>query len=141
MRSCRLLQRFLPITQFTKAVAGDRAEVTQLLPTNVGPHDYQAKPEDAQKLSQADVLVQNGLEMEEFLEDLVKNASSPNLKIIDSSEGIATIATEEIEGHEDHTEGEKQAEAGHSHDHGEFNLTSGLIQSGQFSRSKIFVMV
>jgi len=75
-----------------------------------------------QKLSQADVLVQNGLEMEEFLEDLVKNASSPNLKIIDSSEGIATIATEEIEGHDhDHTEGEKQAEAGHSHDHGEFN--------------------
>lgn len=118
----QVVTTFLPITQFTKAVAGDRAEVTQLLPTNVGPHDYQAKPEDAQKLSQADVLVQNGLEMEEFLEDLVKNASSPNLKIIDSSEGIATIATEEIEGHDhDHTEGEKQAEAGHSHDHGEFN--------------------
>jgi len=56
--------------------------MTQLLPTNVGPHDYQAKPEDAQKLSQADVLVQNGLEMEEFLEDLVKNANSPNLKIV-----------------------------------------------------------
>jgi len=50
MRSCRLLQRFLPITQFTKAV-DDRAEVTQLLPTNVGPHDYQAKPEDAQTFS------------------------------------------------------------------------------------------
>lgn len=123
----QVVTTFLPVTQFTKAVAGDRAEVTQLLPTNVGPHDYQAKPEDAQKLSQADVLVQNGLEMEEFLEDLVKNTSSPNLKIIDSSEGIATITTEEIEGH-DHTEGEahdregeKQAEAEHSHDHGKFN--------------------
>ncbi len=115
----KVVTTFLPMTQFTKAVAGDRAEVTQLLPTNVGPHDYQAKPEDAQKLAQADLLVQNGLELEEFLADLVKNASSPNLKVIDSSEGIATITTEEIEGHDhDHAEGEK-AEAGH--DHGEFN--------------------
>lgn len=122
----KIVTTFLPITQFTKAVAGDRAEVTQLLPTNVGPHDYQAKPGDAQKLAQADLLVKNGLEMEEFLADLVKNASSPDLKVIDSSQGIATIATADIEGHghdHDHAAGEKatgeKAEAGH--DHGEFN--------------------
>jgi zinc transport system substrate-binding protein len=89
---------FLPMTQFTKAVAGDRAEVTQLLPTNVGPHDFQAKPEDVQKLAKADVLVQNGLEMEEFLEDLVENADNANLKVIDSSQGIKTIANEAIAG-------------------------------------------
>lgn len=35
----QVVTTFLPITQFTKAVAGDRADVTQLLPTNVGPHD------------------------------------------------------------------------------------------------------
>lgn len=129
----QVVTTFLPITQFTKAVVGDRVEVTQLLPTNVGPHDFQAKPEDVQRLAQADVLVQNGLEMEEFLEDLVANASNPDLKIIDSSEGIATIANEEVEGHsraegedhdhdhaDDHTEGEEPAEAGHHHD-GEYN--------------------
>jgi zinc transport system substrate-binding protein len=123
----QVVTTFLPITQFTKAVAGDRAEVTQLLPTNVGPHDYQAKPEDAQRLAEADVLVQNGLEMEEFLEDLVENAGNPDLTIIDSSEGIATITNEDVEGHEqaegeehEHAEGEEHAEEGHHH-HGEFN--------------------
>ena len=128
----KVVTTFLPITQFTKAVAGDRAEVTQLLPTNVGPHDYQAKPEDAQRLAEADVLVQNGLEMEEFLEDLVENAGNPDLKIIDSSEGIATISNEDVEGHDhaegeghdhaevEHVEGEEHAEEGHHH-HGEFN--------------------
>lgn len=116
----QVVTTFLPITQFTKAVAGDRAEVTQLLPTNVGPHDYQAKPEDAQKLRQADVLVQNGLGMEEFLKDLVKNAGNPNLRVIDSSQGVQTIATKTIEGHNHkHGVGEKQTEAGHNH--GEFN--------------------
>ena len=43
----QIVTTFLPITEFTKAVAGDHAEVTQLLPTTVGPHEYQAKPEDA----------------------------------------------------------------------------------------------
>ncbi|MGA1283357.1 MAG: metal ABC transporter substrate-binding protein, partial [Prochlorothrix sp.] len=81
----QVVTTFLPITQFTKAVAGDRVAVTQLLPTNVGPHDFQARPEDVQRLAKADVLVQNGLEMEEFLEDLVANASNPDLQIIDSS--------------------------------------------------------
>lgn len=123
----QVVTTFLPITQFTKAVGGDRAEVTQLLPTNVGPHDYQAKPEDAQKLAKADVLVQNGLEMEEFLEDLVKNAGNTNLKVIDSSRGVQTITTESIEGkahdhdHDhDHSANEK-AGAGHGHDHGKYN--------------------
>jgi len=129
----QVVTTFLPITQFTKAVAGDRAEVNQLLPANVGPHDYQAKPEDAQRLAEADVLVQNGLEMEEFLEDLVENANNPDLQIIDSSEEITTIANEEVEGdshkeeedhahdHDhDHEEGEDKAEEGHHH-HGEYN--------------------
>lgn len=114
----QVVTTFLPITQFTKAVAGDRAEVTQLLPTNVGPHDFQARPEDAQKLVKADILVQNGLEMEEFLEDLVKNAGNANLKVIDSSQGVKTITTEAIEGH-DHGHGhgadEEKAESGHEH--------------------------
>jgi zinc transport system substrate-binding protein len=116
----QVVTTFLPMTQFTKAVAGDRAEVTQLLPTNVGPHDFQAKPEDAQKLAKADVLVQNGLEMEEFLEDLVKNAGNANLKVIDSSKGVKTISNEAIEGH-DHEQGAdpKKEEAGH--EHGAFN--------------------
>ncbi len=114
----------LPITQFTKAVAGDRAEVTPLLPTNVGPHDYQAKPGDARTLAEADVLVKNGLELEAFLDPLVVNAGNPTLKVIDTSEGIPTIATEELEGQE-HAKTEKPPEAEvaqeEGHEHGEVN--------------------
>ena len=110
----QVVTTFLPITQFTKAVAGDRAEVEQLIPANAGPHDYQATPEDVQTLANADVLVKNGLEMEEFLEDLVANAGNSDLQTIDSSEGIAIISDEEVEGHEQ-AEGEEHAEAEHHH--------------------------
>jgi len=112
----QVVTTFLPITQFTKAVAGDRAQVTQLLPGNVGPHDYQAKPEDVLKISKASVLIENGLGMEEFLDNLVKNAGNPKLKLIDSSQGIKTI-TNELETEYKHKEDQKKA----VDEHGEFN--------------------
>lgn len=119
-KQLQVVTTFIPITDFTKAVARDRAQVTQLLPTNADPHDYQAKPEDDQKLAKADVLVQNGLGMEAFLENMVKNVGNPNLKVIDSSLGVQTISTETIEGHDhDLRAGNKQKAAGH--DRGEFN--------------------
>jgi zinc transport system substrate-binding protein len=97
-KQLQIMTTFIPITDFTKAVAGGRAQVTQLLPTNVEPHDYQAKPGDAQKLAKADVLVQNGLGIEGYLTELVKNTGNAKLKVIDSSQGIQPIATETIEG-------------------------------------------
>jgi zinc/manganese transport system substrate-binding protein len=117
----QVVTTFLPVTQFTNAVAGDRAEVVQLLPTNVGPHEYQAKPGDAQAIANADLLVKNGLEMEFFLDDMIESAGNAELSIVDSSEGIATLASAgdhgddhaKEEGH-DHAEGED-----HEHDHAE----------------------
>ena len=122
-----VMTTILPITQFTNAVVGDRAEVIPLMPTNVDPHDFQASPADVQALASADVLVKNGLEMEFFLEDLIANAENPALVIIDSSEGVAVLANEEVEGHgkadgHDHSHDHDHAEAGHHHHHhGEFN--------------------
>lgn len=111
----RVVTTFLPMTQFTKAVVGSRAEVVQLLPTNVGPHDYQAKPGDAQIIAEADVLVKNGLDMEQFLENLIKNAENPHLKIIDTSQGIKLLSNDLGKEH-NHDHG-----GDHHHDHGEYN--------------------
>lgn len=113
--SLQVVTTFLPITQFTTAVAGERAEVIQLLPSNVGPHDFQAKPGDVQAVANASVLVKNGLELESFLDDMIENAENPDLAIVDSSAGVATLATS---GEHDHG-GEKAGEEGHGHeDHG-----------------------
>ncbi len=87
----QVITTFFPITQFTQAVAGDRAQVTQLLPNSAGPHDYQAKPAEVQAIATADVLVLNGLGLETFLDSLVANAGNPDLVMIDSSEGIPTL--------------------------------------------------
>lgn len=126
----KIVTSTLPVNNFTKAVVGDRASVTYLLPPNVGPHDYQAKPEDVRTLAEADVLVKNGLGIDEYLDGLVENAGNSDLKIIDTSEGVQTLANEEVEGHgpEEHSSEEHKGESagkeaetgGHEHE-GEFN--------------------
>jgi len=63
-----VLTSFLPVYCFTVNVAGELAEVRNLLPANVEPHDYQFSRKDLQKLSRADLLVVNGLGMEKWLE-------------------------------------------------------------------------
>ena len=112
----KVLTTFMPITLFTKAVAGNCAEVQALIPTNSGPHDFQAKPADLIALRQAKLLVKNGLGMENFLTKLINSAGNKDLLVIDSSRGITTLDSPEEEGHSepDHSN--------HSHSsHGEVN--------------------
>ena len=82
---------FLPITLFTEAVAGECATVTSLIPPNLGPHDFQATPADISALSNATVLVKNGLGMEYFLDKLITSANNNSLQVVDTSRGVAVI--------------------------------------------------
>jgi zinc/manganese transport system substrate-binding protein len=87
----KVVATFLPMYWFTKAVAGDLARVEVLIPPGTEVHEYQATPKNVQAIAQADVLVKNGLGLEEFLESTVKNAQNTQLNEIDSSKGIKTL--------------------------------------------------
>ena len=123
-KAFKVVTTFLPITLFTRAVAGDCATVTALIPPSLGPHDFQAKPGDLTALRQAGVLVKNGLEMEGFLGKLVAAAENPQLVVIDSSRGVATLESAEHgdgPGHDgDHDHGDDHGHD-HGHDHGAVN--------------------
>ncbi|MGL6341633.1 MAG: metal ABC transporter solute-binding protein, Zn/Mn family [Waterburya sp.] len=111
--SPKIVTTFLPIHQFTKAVVGDTGQVDILISPGTEVHDYQATPDDAKILAQADVLVKNGLGMEEFLESLITNAGNSQLQQIDSSQGIKVIESEHAEHEHEHEE-----EHGHHHEEG-----------------------
>lgn len=103
-----IVATFLPIYLFTKAVVGDTRQVDILISPGTEIHDYQATPRDVQLLAEADILVENGLGMEEFLAGLVANSGNSQLQQIEASEGIEVI--EESEEH-----GEHQHESGNPH--------------------------
>ncbi len=95
-----IVTTFLPMTLFTEAVAGECATVTALIPPNLGPHDFQATPTDIAALSNAQVLVKNGLGMEYFLAKLTDSAENNSLQVIDTSRGVAVIRSDEAEADE-----------------------------------------
>ena len=104
----------LTSTLFTKAVAGDCAQVSSLLPVGADSHAYQARPQDVASLGKAQVLVINGLGMESFLEPVLKGAENKELITIDSSAGIKPL---QMEGEDDHAHGHHH-DHGHHHHHG-----------------------
>ncbi len=112
--SPKVVTTFLPVHLFTKAVVGDTGEVDILISPGAEVHDYQATPDDAKLLSEADVLVENGLGIEEFLSSLVANAGNSNLQQITASEGIEVIEGE----HDEHDEEEHEEHEGEEHGHG-----------------------
>lgn len=125
-KKLKVITTFLPIYLFTKAVAGDAAQVEILIPPGTEVHEYQSTPAAVQTIAQADVVVKNGLGMEEFLDDTLKSAENQNLQVIDTSQGISTIAEtstvvqptgQESDAHEhehEHEQKDKQT-AGHRH--------------------------
>lgn len=111
-----VLATTFPIYQIVRNVlqGRDAVKVDLLLPSQLGcPHDYALTPQDMQKLAKADILVVNGLGMEEFLGAPVKK-ENPNIRVIDSSTGIQeTLPYSEHQHHKhghDHLKAEHRAE-------------------------------
>jgi zinc transport system substrate-binding protein len=87
----KVVATFLPIYLFTKAVAGDTAKVEILIRPGTEVHEYQSTPADVQTIAQADVLIKNGLGIEDFLDNTVKSAANKDLKVIDASRGVKPL--------------------------------------------------
>src|SRR4051812_7925679 len=60
----------------TRAVAGDRAEVRQILHPNSDPHEYEPRPSDVKALVGAAVVVRSGADLDGWLGGVLENAGS-----------------------------------------------------------------
>src|SRR5215213_3237718 len=73
------------------AVGGRRAAVRSIIPSGVGPEDYEPKPDDARSLADAQLIVSNGVGLDDFLDRLLTaggGGSTPQLVLGD---GIPAI--------------------------------------------------
>jgi ABC-type Zn uptake system ZnuABC Zn-binding protein ZnuA len=112
----RVLCTTFPIYQITRNVVADYegVRVELLLPASLGcPHHYSLTPQDMQKLARADVLIINGLGMEEFLGAPLEKANR-GLHVVDSSRGTDGLLHYAGGGHDHHAHGE-HGHAAHGH--------------------------
>jgi zinc/manganese transport system substrate-binding protein len=112
---------------FTRAVTGDSAQVQVLIPPGSDVHEYQARPADVQAIATANILVKNGIGLEEFLENTITNANNPNLQEINASAGIQplddnTPVVKAVDSNHDHDpDHDHNHDDGHHHDHADGN--------------------
>ncbi|MGO1538503.1 MAG: metal ABC transporter substrate-binding protein [Leucobacter sp.] len=107
------------LTDFTRQVGGDDIALTGLLTAGASAHHFDPSPADLLALGSAEVLVVNGVGLEEFLDDAIEAAGFDGV-VIDASEGVDLEETEEAtheadDGHDDDHDHD------HAHDHGAIN--------------------
>ncbi|MDH6235403.1 metal ABC transporter substrate-binding protein [Cryobacterium sp. CG_9.6] len=104
------------VADFTRAVVGDAADVslTQLIQPNQSAHSYDPSAADLTALGTADVLVINGVGLEEWLADAI-DASGFDGVTIDASHDITVLGSEVEADHADETEEEHAAETEDDH--------------------------
>jgi ABC-type Zn uptake system ZnuABC Zn-binding protein ZnuA len=135
-----------PVYQFTRAVAEGREGVTVSLMLSAGlgcPHDYVLTPQDMAKVAGADILVVNGLGLEEFLGAPIQRANR-RIRIVDSCAGIPDLleftGDEDAEhhgGHEEENDNDSDNDNGHEHEHEHVGVNPHLFASPRMAAKMV----
>ncbi len=82
-----------PITSIVASVAGDRADVTGIVPEGTNSHTFEPPPSVAELLSSVDVVYVNGLQLEEPTKELAEDTMREGAEIVE----LGTMALPESE--------------------------------------------
>lgn len=80
---------FYPVYDIVSSVAGDTLDLRSFMPRDKDPHLWEPTPRDMKNLSEADLLIVNGANMEKWLGQV--SESLPDLKILKLSDSIELI--------------------------------------------------
>jgi ABC-type Zn uptake system ZnuABC Zn-binding protein ZnuA len=78
----RVVTTVAPITSIAASVGGDRVKVTGLVPEGENSHTFEPPPSAAEVLSTADLVVVNGLKLEDPTADLARENKPKKTKIV-----------------------------------------------------------
>ena len=70
-------------------VVGDEARVTVIMPNGADPHEFQPSAKDVEAISKADLVVENGLGLEEGLDDALDQARGDGVPFFTATDHVA----------------------------------------------------
>ncbi|MEK3878767.1 metal ABC transporter solute-binding protein, Zn/Mn family [Paenibacillus sp. FSL M7-0420] len=109
-----VITTFYPIYEFTAEIGGGDANVINLLPVGVEPHDWTPRSQDIIATSKAQLFLYNGAGLEGWVPNFLKSLDSDSkTKAVEVSQGVKLITTDEEDGHDHGHEGEEAEADGH----------------------------
>jgi zinc transport system substrate-binding protein len=103
-----------PAYDFARQIAGDRINLTMLLPPGAETHSFEPTPRDIIKIQNCDVFIYVGGENDVWVDRILESMDTSNKKIIRMMDAVDVVEEEIVEGMEDD-------DHDHDHGHGEFD--------------------
>ena len=92
---------FYPMYDFTKKVAGDSANVVNLVPSGTEPHDWEPSTRDLLTLEKADVFIYSGRGMEHWVSDVLTSLNRSDLIVVEAGKDVSLLESSTSHGEAD----------------------------------------
>ncbi len=110
-KTLSVVATLFPQYDFAREIAGERAEVTLLLPAGVESHSFEPSPSDVVRIHNCDLFLYTGPEMEPWAQTMLSGGLPDSVRVVNLSEEIEMTETKEAVPGEEHEESEE----GHHH--------------------------
>ena len=107
----KVITTLFPLYDFSKKIAGDKANVSMIIPPGQETHSFEPSPKAIANIAKSNIFVYTGKYMEPWAEKIIEAVKGKKTVIVDSSKNIELM--EEPEGH-GHGHGEHPFEWGRS---------------------------
>lgn len=109
---------FYPMYFIAHEITGEKAEVINLTPAGVEPHDWEPTAKTIASMYSADMFIYNGINMEKWVDKVMKNFEQSNITVVCASDGIPLITADKEHVEELHEHEEEHKE---EHNHGQYD--------------------
>ncbi|GHV48965.1 hypothetical protein FACS189499_09490 [Clostridia bacterium] len=103
---------------FSRQIAGDKADITMLLPPASESHSFEPTPQDIIKIQNCDVFIYVGGESDEWVNEVLESMDTSEMKIITLMDCVEVVEEEIVEGmeEEEHADESDDREEGPEYD-------------------------
>lgn len=87
----KIVTTVFPLMEISKAVCGERGEVSLLLPPGAEIHTWRPRPSDIIRVSSADIFIYIGADLEPWIHNLLKSIKNPELRVLEVSSSVSLL--------------------------------------------------
>ncbi len=93
----KIVATIFPYYDIARSVAGDKAEVSMLVPAGSETHEYEPTPQDIVDINKADIFIYNGGESDEWVNGILESVDS-DVKVLKMFDVADKLYEEDIDG-------------------------------------------
>ena len=107
-----------PYYDFVRQIAGDKVKLKLVVPAGMDSHSFEPTPADMIAMQEADVLICNGGEMEQWVKKVLGSLDTSHMKVLTMMDYVDVVEEEHVEGMEEneHHHEDVYEEDGHEKD-------------------------